>query len=117
MEGSYDIPGRHFHAHIRLDTLYRSVTGLEKKRDRTSRKPHSGLREDRADGSSNTYECGRTHFTWASPGSLRNISATGFHPWPVSPRPYNNKRRSRRVSVNFNGYSNDAGIGGSHERI
>jgi len=35
-----------------------------------------------------THEWGRIHLTWFSPLSLRSMSATGFQPLPVSPRPW-----------------------------
>ena len=35
-----------------------------------------------------THEWGRIHLTWSSPLSLRSMSATGFQPLPVSPRPW-----------------------------
>ena len=36
------------------------------------------------------YAFGRTHFTWLNAGSLPNISATGRHPAPESPKPCTN---------------------------
>ena len=36
---------------------------------------------------------------WPKPASRLNMSATGFQPWPESPRPYNSTRKQPRPST------------------